>query len=324
MTAGALQSLLKGNGVIPGKKILIAGSGPFLFPVAQSLHQAILKTEAQDCEILGVLEARSLFRWWRNILGLIINPEKAVQALGYLFSLKKVGLKISSRRTIISIKQSGFHLKKIGLAKVPREKTAVLESEIECDVVAMSFGFTPDLTIPSILKLLTRQVLNEEVVAVDGNQRTSVPGVWAAGEITGIGGHDLAICEGEIAALNILGKSNSLKSLIAKSNRARKKIFASGINRIYLPTSDWIDWSGEDVVVCRCEEVSRDEIINSFRELGADSVRTSKLFTRAGMGMCQGRLCHRNVQDIANRFAAGSSKINRPIGGAVTLGELSD
>jgi NADPH-dependent 2,4-dienoyl-CoA reductase/sulfur reductase-like enzyme len=324
MTAGALQSLLKGNGVIPGKKIVIAGSGPFLFPVAQSLQEAISISGSADCEILSILEARNLSRWWRNILGLIFNPEKAIQALGFLISLRKAGLKISNKRAIISIKQSGLNLKRVGVAKVIRDKVSELESEIECDVVAMSFGFTPDLTIPSILKLATRQVLNEEVVAVDGNQKTSKSGVWAAGEVTGIGGHDLAICEGEIAALDILGNSNTPKVLIAKINRARKKIFASGINRIYRPSSNWIDWSDEDVVVCRCEEVSRDEIINSFRELGADSVRTSKLFTRAGMGMCQGRLCHRNVQDIANRFAAGASKINRPIGGAVTLGELSD
>jgi D-hydroxyproline dehydrogenase subunit alpha len=88
-----------------------------------------------------------------------------------------------------------------------------------------------------------------------------------------------------------------------------------------------MDWSTEDFIICRCEEVKKSEIIDSFKKLGADSARTSKLFTRAGMGMCQGRICHRNVSDLAERFTEGKevlSPVSRPIGGAVTLGELSD
>src|ERR1019366_548862 len=37
MTAGAAQSLLKGSGVVAGKKIVVAGTGPFLFLVASGV-----------------------------------------------------------------------------------------------------------------------------------------------------------------------------------------------------------------------------------------------------------------------------------------------
>jgi NADPH-dependent 2,4-dienoyl-CoA reductase/sulfur reductase-like enzyme len=40
MTPGAAQALLKGYGVVAGKKILVSGTGPFLLPVAVGLAEA--------------------------------------------------------------------------------------------------------------------------------------------------------------------------------------------------------------------------------------------------------------------------------------------
>jgi NADPH-dependent 2,4-dienoyl-CoA reductase/sulfur reductase-like enzyme len=262
-----------------------------------------------------------------NSVGLLLNPEKVIDAMRFLINLKREKLRVSTGRVITSIKDTNSkNVKRISVMPLKGEKVSnnATAQELDCDVIAISYGFTPDLTIPSILKLKTVNKEDDEIVMVDSNQRSSKLGVWAAGEITGVGGHELAIREGEIAALDILGKGGSLTSAIRKIDRWRKQIFASGLARVYKVSKRWFEWNADDVVVCRCEEVSRDEIINSFRELGADSVRTSKLFTRAGMGMCQGRLCHRNVQDIARVFGSESTKISRPIGGAVTLGELSD
>ena len=185
--------------------------------------------------------------------------------------------------------------------------------------------FPPDLTIASILKLEREIVFGEESVKVDSWQKSSVEGIWAAGEVTGIGGHELAISEGKVAALDMLEKN--FATILIKFKRFRQRLFARGLAKIYEPPKEWIDWSSEDFVVCRCEEVSKSEIIDSFEKLGADSARTSKLFTRAGMGMCQGLFCHRNVSDLAERFSdkkSGIASVTRPIGGAVTLGELSD
>jgi NAD(P)H-nitrite reductase large subunit len=46
----------------------------------------------------------------------------------------------------------------------------------------------------------------------------------------------------------------------------------------------------EDVLVCRCEEVAKSEILNAIRE-GARDLDSVKRMTRAGMGMCQGKTC---------------------------------
>ena len=55
--------------------------------------------------------------------------------------------------------------------------------------------------------------------------------------------------------------------------------------------------SGDEKHVCRCEEVSEDEIRAAIRS-GARTVQEVKRWTRAGMGICQGRTCRRLVERI--------------------------
>jgi len=49
--------------------------------------------------------------------------------------------------------------------------------------------------------------------------------------------------------------------------------------------------------ICRCEEVTEQEIRDAVRA-GAHSVIEVKRWTRAGMGICQGRSCRRLVERI--------------------------
>jgi len=53
----------------------------------------------------------------------------------------------------------------------------------------------------------------------------------------------------------------------------------------------------DDILVCRCEEVTAGDIRKAIRE-GATDVTQVKLKTRAGMGLCQGRTCELLVQQI--------------------------
>jgi hypothetical protein len=166
------------------------------------------------------------------------------------------------------------------------------------------------------------------IFAVDQEQRSSISNIWIAGEATGVGGADLALVEGEIAGLSATGYRIPLK-LIWK--RGSKRIFARALQRSYPVGDGWRDWISEDTIVCRCEEVTCREIIESVKDLGAEDARTSKLFTRAGMGLCQGRICSRNVSEIVSdqtkseisptERIAGS---NRPIAAPISLGLLAN
>jgi len=50
----------------------------------------------------------------------------------------------------------------------------------------------------------------------------------------------------------------------------------------------------ENEIVCRCEEISYQEIITAIRD-GGHTLKGVKLRTTAGMGLCQGRTCHKLV-----------------------------
>jgi len=54
---------------------------------------------------------------------------------------------------------------------------------------------------------------------------------------------------------------------------------------------------GDEKYICRCEEVTEAEIRDAIRA-GARSVVEIKRWTRAGMGICQGRSCRRLVERI--------------------------
>jgi len=55
----------------------------------------------------------------------------------------------------------------------------------------------------------------------------------------------------------------------------------------------------DPTVICRCEEVTRKEIIEAIED-GAKDIRGVRIRTRAGMGLCQGRTCERLVRQTVS------------------------
>jgi len=53
----------------------------------------------------------------------------------------------------------------------------------------------------------------------------------------------------------------------------------------------------DDLVICRCEEITKGEIRNAIRN-GMQTLNGIKRITRAGMGLCQGQTCQRLVAQI--------------------------
>jgi NADPH-dependent 2,4-dienoyl-CoA reductase/sulfur reductase-like enzyme len=318
MTPGAAQALLKGHNVIAGQRILITGTGPFLLPVAVGLAAA-------GADVAGIIEAHSPLRWLRSPLALLLNPQKSIELIYYLRKIAKYKLKVSFNRAVIA-----FDGKSATVAKIDSElRIKKKESEIDCDVIAAGWGFSPDVTLGGILGC--QQMVDRDgtvIFEVDGEQRSSVANIWIAGEATGIGGADLALIEGRIAALSAIGRGIPLRLRFA---RYRSQKFATALQISYPVGNGWQGWLSQESKICRCEEVSLGEICASVTELSANDARTSKLFTRAGMGMCQGRICSRNVSEIiasqtqcevTDHERIGYS--NRPIAAPIALGALAD
>jgi NADPH-dependent 2,4-dienoyl-CoA reductase/sulfur reductase-like enzyme len=312
LTAGGAQALLKGNRVVAGQTIVVAGTGPFLLPVATGLAAA-------GARVAAVIEAN-------NPLGFARFPSavpsaKLAEAFGY--GARLVRHRIPFLRGHAVVRALGAeHLEAVVVAgRDGRSRT------IACDVLAVGWGFTPQLELHLQVGCATRVDADGSlVVAVDDDQRTSVDGVWAAGESTGVGGADLAGVEGTIAGFAAAGRP---APDALRRRRTRLRAFANAMHRVYpVPfDSDLPD----DTLVCRCEAVPAGAVRRAVDELGATDARTVKLLARPGMGWCQGRVCGYAVARLTARLRGRDVEpadllafAERPIATPTPLGVLAD
>ncbi len=148
-----------------------------------------------------------------------------------------------------------------------------------CDYLACGFGLIPNLELPAMLGCR----MGAAGVAVDEFQGTSVEDVYAAGEVTGIGGLDLALVEGEIAGLAAAGKGGAARRLFSRRDSDRH--FAEALEEAFALRRELRELPSDETFVCRCEDVT------FGRVRACAGWREAKLHTRCGMGACQGRVC---------------------------------
>jgi NADPH-dependent 2,4-dienoyl-CoA reductase/sulfur reductase-like enzyme len=279
LTAGGAQTLLKGSHVVAGRRIVVAGTGPFLLPVAAGLAAA-------GATVAGVFEANRPYGFAR---ALARHPDKAAEGAGYAAALVRHRIPYRLGRAVVEA-HGDRAVEAVTVARLDRAWRPVAEQTVDCDTVAVGFGFTAQLELPVQLSCATRVADDGGlVVAVDVAQRTSVPGVYAAGETTGVGGAQLSLVEGELAGLAVAAQAPArVRRLLAKRRRLRS--FAAAMHAVYPVRPDWVTWQRADTLVCRCEEVPYAGLVEAV-DLGATDPRTVKLFSRAGMGWCQGRIC---------------------------------
>jgi D-hydroxyproline dehydrogenase subunit alpha len=325
VTAGAAQAMAKGERIAIGERVLIAGAGPFLFPVAESV-------QLTGARVVGVYEAagiRQLARHWLARPWELRSATSKITELGG-YAGTHLGGRIPYRPGwgVVTI-NGADRVESATVARLDRHWRPVAGTErtVECDAVCLGHGFTPRLELAIAAGCA---LTPDRFVDVDAGQQTNVPSVFAAGEITGIGGVDLALAEGEIAGWVATGGALTDEQLTAAVRaRAAFTRFAHRLARAHRIGSGWTDWLDSKTVVCRCEEVDYGTLLAVHRETESVGLRSLKLTTRAGLGLCQGRICGRTVECILASgtdgvgFADGVSTDRRPIAAPIRLGELS-
>lgn len=88
------------------------------------------------------------------------------------------------------------------------------------------------------------------------------------------------------------------------------------------------DISDDDMIICRCEEITVGEVRHAIREQEARTVTEVKRRCRAGMGLCQGRTCEKLVSRILSEELASTpdkllGSTDRPPVRPTTFGELA-
>ena len=290
MAAGGVQALLKANQVAAGRRAVVAGTGPFLLSVAAGLADA-------GVDVVAVCDANALSRWAATPLRAIQEPGKLLEGVGYATTFLKHRIPLRTRTVVAAVAGAG-RVSRVTLARVDargriRPDTARV---VEADLVALGWGFTPQLELAIGLGAETRVDVDSSLVAVaDADQRSSVPGVYLAGEVTGIGGAVQSCAEGELAALSAAtdaGRADDPRRRARLRRRiSRGRRFAVGMHRASPVPADWPTWLAGDTTVCRCEEVDTDAVRATVHALAADDPRDVRVTARPGMGLCQGRVC---------------------------------
>ncbi|HEU6450857.1 MAG TPA: FAD-dependent oxidoreductase, partial [Gemmatimonadaceae bacterium] len=264
MGIGGGQALVKGGMHVRGKRVIVAGSGPLILPVAAVMAHAgaRLVTVVEQAPVSAVAGfARTLWR----------HPSKLADAARYRSSFARTSYRTGCW---VARADGDERVQRVTLTNGRRTWSE------ECDLLCCSYGLVPNVD----LALLLGCAVDEGRVVVDPSQRTSVPGIFAAGEPTGIGGELAALTEGEIAGLCAAGRSASVDRSLA-SARQRWRAFAERLSLAFAPRAELRDLATPDTIICRCEDVPLSRLDSSW------SVRQAKLYTRIGMGPCQGGVC---------------------------------
>jgi NADPH-dependent 2,4-dienoyl-CoA reductase/sulfur reductase-like enzyme len=318
-TAGAAQALAKGERVAVGRRVLIAGAGPFLLPVAASL----VRTGAR---VVGVLEAAG---WSRLRRGWTARPTELLGARGKTGELAGYARDLARHRipyragTGVVAAHGDERVEAVTIARLDTEWAPVpgTERRVPVDAVCVSHSFVPrtELAVAAGCRVGPGGAV---LVGLDG--RTSVPGVYAAGEITGVGGADLAQAEGTVAGAAAAGATPTRAQHRARTVHRR---FAERLEAAHGIRPGWTGWLDDATVICRCEEVTAGQLRDGARATGSRGLRSLKLSTRAGLGICQGRTCGRSVEELLERETGGlldpGRTAGRPLAGLVRLGELA-
>ncbi|WP_346083427.1 FAD-dependent oxidoreductase, partial [Streptomyces thermocarboxydus] len=246
---------------------------------------------------------------------------KLPEAAGYAARLLRHRVPVLTRHTVVRAhgedRLTGVTVAALDAGGRVRPGT---ERLLPCDALAVGHGMLPHTDLAETLGCR----LDGHAVAVDAEQRTDVPGVWAAGEATGIAGAALALAEGHIAGRSIAARLRGTAPdpdawAPAARVRARGRTAAAALHALHTPPAHWGEGVPDDTVICRCEEVTAGAVREAVT-LGAGDTRTVKLLTRAGMGWCQGRMCAPGVAAVTG---CPPTPTRRPFARPVPLGVLA-
>jgi NADPH-dependent 2,4-dienoyl-CoA reductase/sulfur reductase-like enzyme len=331
MTAGAAQALVGGQGILPGRRILMAGTGPLQLAVAAQLVRA-------GGHLVGVLEANgfgilagSALRGWGQW-------ERLWEGVRYWRTLRSAGVPLVFGRTVV---------RATGRGQLERVVTAALDSrwkvlpgtelETEIDTLCLGFWLMPNTKLARLLGCDTTYDPSRGGLVPVHNDRmeTSRPGVFVVGETAGIAGAKAAELQGRIAgtaAAQQLGRGNpaemTARLATARDQLARELRFARYLNEVFSVKPGLLDLITDETVVCRCEEITwgqwREE-----RSEWANTLDAVRMTTRTGFGLCQGNVCESLVGQLLARETGkaigelGTYHIRPPIT-PITLGALAD
>lgn len=315
-TAGAAKTLVAIQRVLPGKRILMAGSGPLALAFSAQLRDY----GANIVEVVEAAPRPSLL----SLAKLAIDADPAIlrDAAKYRAQLFRARVPFSYATIIVSA-EGRREVERAIVAKVDRDWRVIpgTERTIEVDTVLLGYGLESSSELSRLLGCAQHFSRNFGgwLPVKDDHMRTSVPGVFAAGDGSGVGGAKHAIEEGRIAGIMAARDLGAITESEAAARAAkpmarlgRMNRFLKTLNEIYSVGPGLYELATPDTIVCRCEERTAAELDTMIDE-GIGDLNVVRAVSRIGMGRCQGRNCASHVAAaIARRTGRRIEEIAPP------------
>lgn len=294
MTAGGAQVLAKSMRVRPGQRALVAGTGPLLLVVANQLHKIGVK-------VVAVLEAGRHPLWPRFLAKAWREWSLLNDAFDYWLGLRRAGIPILFNHTIFEVQgDNKAEVATYGpLDPATWKPIRAQARQVEIDLVVVGFGLVPNTELTELAGCRHRYAheMGGWIPVRDARMETTVPDVLAVGDGAGIRGAQVAVVEGRIAGITAAEQAGLLRH--SEADRRRAPFIArlkslQGVREVLDEMSrirpGLSQLATPETIVCRCEEVALAEV-DAALAAGARDLQAVKLFTRLGMGPCQGRNC---------------------------------
>jgi NADPH-dependent 2,4-dienoyl-CoA reductase/sulfur reductase-like enzyme len=293
ISTGAAQILLKGSRVLASEEIIIGGAGIFPYAVASEILM-------EKGRVRAVLDQNRLSEKMAIGGGLLLEKSKIGDGIRTMAKLilsrtpVKFGVRILEAR-------GQKRLEEVLTVKIDRNGHVRPGSQTvyPAECLAIGYGFVANIELAQLAGCRLEYDANQGgwMVWVTEDLETSVSGIFAAGEITGIAGATKSITEGKLAAQAILLKLGKISSdiFIARSTQLKKKRkrhvrFGKYFNAQHKIPCEIIRSIADETIVCRCEDITMGEIKAAVRN-GCATADAVKKAVRTGMGICQGRTC---------------------------------
>jgi len=304
---GAAQIALKSQACAIGKRVVFMGTGPLLYLVASQYVKA-------GAQVAAVLDTTPLATRIRALPALASRPAMLWNGLRLVAMLRTKRVPLMAGISPVAVTGDDER----GVTGVRVRDPQGREHSFECDAVGLGYHLRSESQLADLAKCQfdfdrpSRQWLPR----IDEDGRSSVAGVYLAGDGTRILGADGAEAAGRLAALAALQDAGRLHAA-GEMPRLRERLatmdkFRRGLLQAFPWPHQLASQLPDRAIVCRCEGVSARDLRNTVRDLGAHEMNRAKALCRVGMGRCQGRYCgHAAAELVADAARLPIEQVGR-------------
>jgi NADPH-dependent 2,4-dienoyl-CoA reductase/sulfur reductase-like enzyme len=304
---GGAQVALKSQACAIGSEVAFVGTGALLYLVAAQYEKA-------GARIAAVLDTS---RWSARIAALpklLAAPRALWNGLILSLALSRAGVPVYTGIEPLEIAGTAED----GVSGISFKDSSGRVRTLDCNAVALGYHLRPETQLAELARCefrfdpRTRQWLPQ----ADPDGRSSVPGVYLAGDGAQVLGANAAEKSGQLAAMAVLqdlGRSPAIETIAElRRSLAALERFAQGLSQAFPWPARQAARLSDDTIVCRCECVSAGELRQVVQQTGACESNRAKAFSRVGMGRCQGRYCgHAAAEIIASAANVSLEQVGR-------------